>query len=249
MGLEEPVLDRVNPSSRRHRAAPPHRVLRSHRVVVVRGPRCAMDRRLRASAPGYWSPMSFFSSSSNGGPGDGGAAAGAARGEEAWDGGPVDGAEVTRTADAPPAAVWAVLADGWLYANWVVGASRIRDVDASWPQSGARIHHSVGVWPALIDDSTRVLAAVTERELVLQARAWPAGEAVVRIVLEPESGGRTILRMTEDAAAGPGRVIPHPVRQALIVPRNRESLLRLCLLAQGRPDDLLDPARRRGELR
>lgn len=191
--------------------------------------------------------MFFSSSLSRGGPGDG-PAEGGARGSEPWDGGPVDGAEVTRTADAPPAAVWGVLADGWLYANWVVGACRIRDVDRSWPHPGARIHHSVGVWPALLDDSTHVLAAVTERELVLQARAWPAGEAVVRIVLEPESGGRTIIRMTEDAAAGPGRLIPHPVRQALIVPRNRESLGRLCLLAQGRPADLLDPARRRGEL-
>ena len=29
----------------------------------------------------------------------------------------------------PPSAVWAVLADGWLYPVWVVGAARMREVD------------------------------------------------------------------------------------------------------------------------
>ena len=53
---------------------------------------------------------------------------------------------------ATPADVFAVLADGWLYPSWVVGASRVRGVDGTWPQPGSRIHHSVGVWPLLIDD-------------------------------------------------------------------------------------------------
>lgn len=143
-------------------------------------------------------------------------------------------AVVKRVVDVPAASIWAVLADGWLYANWVVGASRIRDVDPDWPRAGARIHHSVGVWPALLDDSTSVLSVVAERELVLRARAWPAGEAMVRINLDPQGDGRTAVSMTEDAVAGPGRVVPQPARQALIVPRNREALLRLSLLAAGR---------------
>ena len=36
---------------------------------------------------------------------------------------------VTREVDAPAQAVWDVLADGWFYATWVVGASRVRGVD------------------------------------------------------------------------------------------------------------------------
>ena len=32
--------------------------------------------------------------------------------------------------------VWDVLGDGWLYPLWVVGASRIRDVDDGWPAEG-----------------------------------------------------------------------------------------------------------------
>ena len=50
--------------------------------------------------------------------------------------------------------VWSVLADGWSYAMWVVGASRIRAVDTNWPAPGSRIHHSVGVWPVVLSDHT-----------------------------------------------------------------------------------------------
>lgn len=142
-------------------------------------------------------------------------------------------AVVTREIDAPSEAVWAVLRDGWLFAGWVVGASRIRSVDAEWPAPGSRIHHSVGVWPALIDDSTRAISADAGRELVLAARAWPAGEATVRLGITT-LGERTLVRMTEDVTAGPVRIVPGTIRQLMLVPRNRESLRRLALLAEGR---------------
>ena len=45
---------------------------------------------------------------------------------------------VSRSVAAPAEAVWAVLADGWQYATWVVGASRVRAVDAGWPRAGTR---------------------------------------------------------------------------------------------------------------
>jgi hypothetical protein len=38
----------------------------------------------------------------------------------------------------------------------------------------------------------------------------------------------------EDAVTGPGLLIPKPVRQATVVPRNKESLRRLALLVEGR---------------
>ena len=80
-----------------------------------------------------------------------------------------------------PDRVWSVLSDGWLYPLWVVGASRIREVEDGWPAVGTRIHHSVGAWPLLIDDYTEVLLCETDRVLELRARAWPTGEASVRI--------------------------------------------------------------------
>jgi uncharacterized protein YndB with AHSA1/START domain len=143
-------------------------------------------------------------------------------------------AVVSRTVNAPPEAVWAVLADGWLYANWVVGASRIREVDSDWPRAGSRIHHSVGAWPVLIDDHTEVLESVENSELLLLARAWPAGEAHVRLLLVAERANHTTVSIIEDATAGPGKLIPQAVRQVVIAPRNRETLQRLALLAEGR---------------
>lgn len=60
---------------------------------------------------------------------------------------------------------------------------RCRGVDPGWPKTGTRIHHSFGVWPVLIDDSTEVLGAEPLRELLLKARRWPAREAHVRLTL------------------------------------------------------------------
>lgn len=139
----------------------------------------------------------------------------------------------SRVIKAPPSDVWAVLADGWLYALWVVGASRIRDVDPDWPAEGSNIHHSVGTWPALIDDKTQVKKSVPEREMDLQARAWPGGEAAVRITIE-ERGAESVVTITEDASAGPGRLIPPPVRDATLRWRNKETLLRLALIVERR---------------
>jgi hypothetical protein len=137
---------------------------------------------------------------------------------------------VSREIDASPDAVWAVLSDGWLYPSWVVGASRMRLVDPAWPAVGAQLHHSVGVWPALIDDTTTVLASVPKRELVLRARGWPAGEATVRLTIEEHAGGCVVV-MAEDVASGPARLLPRPARTALIAPRNTETLRRLSYLA------------------
>jgi uncharacterized protein YndB with AHSA1/START domain len=142
--------------------------------------------------------------------------------------------EVTCETEASADAVWDVLADGWMYATWVVGASRIRRVEDGWPAQGTRLHHSVGVWPALLDDSTSVLAVEEGRALTLQARGWPVGEARVEIVLQDRPGGGCRIVMREDASQGPGRLVPRPVRQALIAPRNVESLRRLAYLAEGR---------------
>ncbi len=140
----------------------------------------------------------------------------------------------TRVVEASAEQVWAVLADGWLYATWVVGASRIRMVDAHWPAAGSKIHHSVGLWPALIDDHTEVSTARPGQELVLKARAWPVGEARVRVTIDGLDEHRCRVSMIEDATAGPGRLIPRPLRQLAILPRNKESLLRLALLAERR---------------
>jgi uncharacterized protein YndB with AHSA1/START domain len=137
----------------------------------------------------------------------------------------------TRLIQASPAAVFAVLSDGWLYASWVVGASRIRDVDEDWPAVDSRIHHSVGTWPLLISDQTVVEEMKPNSLLVLGARAWPAGEALVRIELEPH-GSATNVVMREDARKGPATLVPQPVRNLSLKFRNVETLKRLAYLAE-----------------
>jgi hypothetical protein len=68
---------------------------------------------------------------------------------------------------------------------------------------------------------------------VLTARGWPLGEA--RVLVELDDHGDTChVEIREDAAEGPGRVLPAPVRQLAIVPRNTETLRRLALLAERR---------------
>lgn len=134
-----------------------------------------------------------------------------------------------------PEDVVEVLADGWAYASWVVGAARVRAVDPQWPQPGSRIHHSVGVWPALLHDSTEALEWSPPHRLRLSARGWPAGEAEVVVEIEPDDEGCRVV-LLEDASAGPGRLVPAPLRHLLLEPRNRESLRRLAFLAERRRD-------------
>jgi uncharacterized protein YndB with AHSA1/START domain len=141
---------------------------------------------------------------------------------------------VERRVDADPAAVWAVLSDGWTYPGWVVGASRIRAVESGFPKPGTRLHHSVGAWPLLIHDSTRVIECEPEERLVLGARAWPLGEAVIDLRVRPDGNGQSVVTMLEDASSGPGRLAPRRLRAAGLVPRNRESLRRLAHLAERR---------------
>jgi uncharacterized protein YndB with AHSA1/START domain len=140
---------------------------------------------------------------------------------------------VERVVHADITDVWAVLADGWLYPLWVTGASRMREVDQDWPEVGARLHHSVGSWPVLIDDTTSATRCEPGRRLSLQARAWPTGEATVDLQLEPDPGG-TKVTMTEDASRGPGRLVPGVVRKPLLRWRNEESLERLALVVENR---------------
>jgi|SRR3712207_2508660 len=141
-------------------------------------------------------------------------------------------ATTTRSVSCSPEAVFDVLADGWLYPSWVVGASRIRDVEPAWPAEGARIHHSFGVWPALIDDTTSVLVYDPPRRMVLKARGWPVGSAEVVLEVERTATG-SVVRISEDAVEGPGRLMPKPARDVLIGLRNVETLKRLEYLAKG----------------
>jgi hypothetical protein len=130
-----------------------------------------------------------------------------------------------------PEAVFAVLADGWLYPSWVVGASRMRDVGEAWPRAGASLHHSFGVWPILIDDVTHVEEWDPPRRMSMLARGWPMGEARVTIDVKRRGAG-CVVRIRENAVAGPG-AWASAVIDPVLRWRNTETLHRLALLAEG----------------
>jgi uncharacterized protein YndB with AHSA1/START domain len=140
----------------------------------------------------------------------------------------------TRIVAATPEQVWAVLADGWLYPLWVVGASRMREVDEHWPEAGARLHHSVGTWPLLVDDHTEVLEVQPGSMLRLRARTWPMGEAAVTLRVSPV-GTDTEVTIEEEATAGPAALVPKVVQDPALAWRNEESLRRLAYVAERRP--------------
>jgi uncharacterized protein YndB with AHSA1/START domain len=140
-------------------------------------------------------------------------------------------AEVTREIAAAPERVFEVLADGWQYTGWVVGASHIRAVEPSWPQVGSRIHHSFGAWPLMVRDETVVEECEPASRLVLLARGRPLGEARVVLELSPTGTG-TMVRMAEEPVSGPGKALHNRLLDAMLRARNVESLARLAALAE-----------------
>ena len=134
--------------------------------------------------------------------------------------------------DAPPQAVFDVLADPERYPDWVVGAKRIRRADPEWPKPGATFAHAVGAGPLEVKDTTTVVETEEPRRIVLRARARPIGIAHVELLLTPDGGGTRV------------DMLEHPVEPAflrrlsalvdpLICPRNAESLRRLKGLVEG----------------
>ena len=138
---------------------------------------------------------------------------------------------VQRWFNCSPEQVFAVLQDGWTYPVWVVGASRMRDVDEGWPAPGTKLHRLRGV-AAVIDDSTEVLEIEPSRRLVLEARGWPVGKARVEINVKSDGDG-SLVSIAEDVSGGPARFVPESVRVAGIDVRNRETLRQLAYLAEG----------------
>jgi uncharacterized protein YndB with AHSA1/START domain len=129
---------------------------------------------------------------------------------------------------ASPAAVWEVLADPRLYANWVVGASSTRAVEGRWPETGSLLHHSVAL---VIRDSTEVLESEPERRLVLEARARPMVVARVEVLIEPSGSGARIV-LEEEAIGGLGAALPSVLWEPQLYVRNQISVKRLRRLAE-----------------
>lgn len=145
-------------------------------------------------------------------------------------------AVVSRTVDASAERVFEVLADGWSYAAWVVGASRVREVEDGWPAEGTAIHHSIGAWPVLVQDRTKVLASEPPRVLELDVAVWFLGRGPVRFEIEPLGPSSCRVTMKERMAKGVLSIPPESVVDPLLTARNTETLGRLAAIATGRSE-------------
>jgi hypothetical protein len=140
---------------------------------------------------------------------------------------------VKRDTTATRKQVWDVIADGWTYSQWVVGNSRMRAVDRSWPAPASKIHHTIGVWPLLINDETVVESCIPEQEIVLHAKGRPFGGARITLRLHDTDNGCRI-EMAEVPIGGPLSLIPRRLALLAVVPRNRECTYRLAAHAERR---------------
>jgi uncharacterized protein YndB with AHSA1/START domain len=146
--------------------------------------------------------------------------------------------------DAPPTVVFRTLVDPSSYAYWVVGAKTIRAVDDAWPAPGSRFHHSVGVGPVLVEDSTSVLSVDPPHLLDLEVRFRPVGVASVQLRLESVGADRaTLVSMSETWTGGWVLRLATLALDEVVGLRNAWSLRRLRRLAEQRLDDIEVPGR------
>jgi hypothetical protein len=142
---------------------------------------------------------------------------------------------VRRETTASRQQVWNVIADGWTYSQWVVGNTRMRAVAPNWPAPGSKIHHTIGIWPLVLNDETEVESCTPLEELVLLARSRPFGGARITLRLSDTQKGCRI-EMAEVPVGGPLNWVPRRLALAAAWPRNHECLRRLAALAERREE-------------
>jgi hypothetical protein len=142
---------------------------------------------------------------------------------------------VTRETTASRQQVWNVIAEGWTYSQWVVGNTRMRAVAPNWPAPGSKIHHTLGIWPVVLNDESEVESCTPLEELVLLAKGRPFGGARITLRLSDTHNGSRI-EMAEVPVGGPLNWVPRRLALAAAWPRNRECLRRLASLAERREE-------------
>jgi len=121
-----------------------------------------------------------------------------------------------------PDQVFAHLTNPWEYPKWLLGASKMRDVDDSWPAVGSNFHHRVGIGPIKVNDRSQVLEIDPPRKLVLLVKARPLFQGKVTFTVEPDGDGS--LLTLEEEPAFPGASLVRPLVDPPTHARNEKSL-------------------------
>jgi hypothetical protein len=111
----------------------------------------------------------------------------------------------------------------------------MRAVDPNWPAPGSKIHHTIGVWPFVLNDESVVESCTPTEELVLLAKSRPFGGARITLRLFDTDNGCRI-EMAEVPVGGPLNWIPRRLALVAAYPRNRECTARLAALAERRAE-------------
>ncbi|MET9557256.1 SRPBCC family protein [Streptomyces sp. NPDC006645] len=131
-----------------------------------------------------------------------------------------------RLIERPPRDVWAVLADGSRYGEWVVGTSDSYPDEGAWPEVGSTIAYTVRVGPWTASGQTIVRRGEAPRELELEVDSGPLGTARVAVEVRPW-GENSLVIVDEHPLRGPGGLLHNGVVDALIQLRHRSMLARL----------------------
>lgn len=145
-----------------------------------------------------------------------------------------------RLIERPPRDVWAVLADGSRYGDWVVGTSESHPDRGGWPDVGATISYTVRVGPWSVSGLTVVRRSEAPRKLELEVDSGPLGTARVALDVRPW-GEHTLVIMDEHPLRGPGGFLHNGVLDALIQLRHRAMLARLAEAVENSPRGAYEP--------
>ncbi|WP_329013237.1 SRPBCC family protein [Streptomyces sp. NBC_00690] len=126
----------------------------------------------------------------------------------------------------PPAAVWAVLANGSRYGEWVVGPDSSRPAEGDWPQIGASLEYTVRLGPWAGSGRTVVRDMNPPHRIELEAESGRLGTARISIEVRPW-GENSLVIVDEHPLRGLGGQLHNPAFDFLLQLRNRRMLSRL----------------------
>lgn len=138
-----------------------------------------------------------------------------------------------RKVDVDQDAVFDVLVDPHAYSKWVVGAYKVRDVDADWPAQGSCFYHQLARSSGGVKDKTTIAEIDPPRLIALKAYARPVGAVDVKVRVEPVESGSLIVVDESPAEDSKLRKI-RPLVEVFIYLRNIEALRRLARIAAER---------------
>ncbi|MFD7517370.1 SRPBCC family protein [Streptomyces niveus] len=139
-----------------------------------------------------------------------------------------------RLIERPVADVWAVLADGSRYGDWVVGTSDSYPENGAWPEVGSSITYTIRLGRWSVSGSTTVRRCEKLNVLELEVDSGRLGTARIAVEVRPW-GENALVIIDEHPLRGPGGALHNTVVDALIQLRHRTMLARLADVVEHSP--------------